>query len=637
MFKNTKDNLLPEERNILNNFRAMPIDERNLVIRQQDKGNNFVFLDINLDEHKVKEQMDRGSFEVLNEDPTLDTVKEIDEWVNRWKPHGLSDKWVRYITSNSRVHPGVNYPLIKTHKPDNPARVITSGCGTPIENLSYFVEKYCKVAVDSISSRVRDTSHMLDIIDELNEIGISDGDVLVSFDIINMFPSIDNDTGIERVRRKLMDFVDKFDVPVECIIEALELCLKRNCSAFRGQYWLQTNGTAMGPKNSCSYADIVAEHVDRRVLESKTSYPELKSWFRFRDDTFALWRGTVLRLNEFFELLNSFDAHLQFTMDVGGSSLHFLDLLISISNNRLETSVYSKSTDPHIYLNANSCHPGSQKRCIAKGVALRLRRICSDENDFRERSKEYIQYLLECGHDKTHVVEKFKEVTDITREEARRSRRKVDGGHCVFSVKFNPRAPDIRELFRKHRSVIEYDPHAREILPDRVLRVSYKRNANLKELLAPSNPYINKNIGDSLGCYKCSAKRCDCCKNFLVSGSSFRSVITKKIFKIGKSLTCGSENVVYLAQCVVCGLQGVGSTINFKTRLANYKSHIKRKRRTCAIVNHFLDCHGADNSSLKFMLIDQRHHTLRECENFWIGTLLTNQGGLNGHHDFVQQ
>ena len=188
-----------------------------------------------------------------------------------------------------------------------------------------------------------------------------------------MFPSIDNDTGIERVRRKLMDFVDKFDVPVECIIEALELCLKRNCSAFRGQYWLQTNGTAMGPKNSCSYADIVAEHVDRRVLESKTSYPELMSWFRFRDDTFALWRGTVLRLNEFFELLNSFDANLQFTMDVGGSSLHFLDLLISISNNRLETSVYSKPTDPHIYLNANSCHPGSQKRGIAKGVALRLR------------------------------------------------------------------------------------------------------------------------------------------------------------------------------------------------------------------------------------------------------------------------
>jgi hypothetical protein len=45
----------------------------------------------------------------------------------------------------------------------------------------------------------------------------------------------------------------------------------------------------------------------------------------------------------------------------------------------------------------------------------------------------------------------------------------------------------------------------------------------------------------------------------------------------------------------------------------------------------------ADHSTLKFMLIDQRDDNLREYENFWIGTLHTNQGGLNSHHDFVQQ
>ena len=69
--------------------------------------------------------------------------------------------------------------------------------------------------------------------------------------------------------------------------------------------------------------------------------------------------------------------------------------------------------------------------------------------------------------------------------------------------------------------------------------------------------------------------------------------------------------MVYLAECLACGLQGVGSTVNFKARLANYKSHIKRGHRTCSIVNHFLDCYGADHSYLKFMLIDQR------CGNLW--------------------
>ena len=99
-------------------------------------------------------------------------------------------------------------------------------------------------------------------------------------------------------------------------------------------------------------------------------------------------------------------------------------------------------------------------------------------------------------------------------------------------------------------------------------------------------------------------------------GSVFTSKISGRVFQIKKLLTCTSDNVVYLASCVASDLQGVGSTINFKTRLANYKSHIKRNKITCGIVNHFLNCHGADHPLLKFKLIDQRHGNLRECEIF---------------------
>ena len=50
--------------------------------------------------------------------------------------------------------------------------------------------------------------------------------------------------------------------------KALEICLKNNCSKYHEQYWMQENGTAMGPKNSCSYADIVAEFINIKVLDS---------------------------------------------------------------------------------------------------------------------------------------------------------------------------------------------------------------------------------------------------------------------------------------------------------------------------------------------------------------------------------
>jgi hypothetical protein len=241
-----------------------------LVIRLQDKGNSFVFLDNDTDAHKVSQQMSRGSFQIIDHDITNETCSEILEWTGKWRSRGLSDKWIKFITSYSSPGPGINYPLIKTHKPGNPARVITSGCGTPTENLSLFVEKYCKTVVETIPCRVQDTRHMLNIIDELNLEGVEDGDLLVSFDITNMFPSIDNQSGVERVRYKLTQYADKLDVPVECVVEALEICLKRNCSTFRGHYWLQENGTAMGPKISCSYADIVAENIDQKVLASRT-------------------------------------------------------------------------------------------------------------------------------------------------------------------------------------------------------------------------------------------------------------------------------------------------------------------------------------------------------------------------------
>ena len=52
---------------------------------------------------------------------------------------------------------------------------------------------------------------------------------------------------------------------------------------------------------------------------------------------------------------------------------------------------------------------------------------------------------------------------------------------------------------------------------------------------------------------------------------------------------------------------------------ANYKSHIKHKCKTCSIVNHFIDMHETDHSSLNFMLIDQNHGDLLKCEIFWIG------------------
>ena len=133
------------------------------------------------------------------------------------------------------------YSLVKTHKVGNPVRVITSGCGTAIENLSIFVEKCLYSEVLKIQSRVKDTSEMLTIIDNLNKSNTLTSDCRsVSFDIINMFPSIDNISGLKAVKSILDARQDQFP-PTTCIIEALKLCLECKNSIFNYKHFLQSD------------------------------------------------------------------------------------------------------------------------------------------------------------------------------------------------------------------------------------------------------------------------------------------------------------------------------------------------------------------------------------------------------------
>ena len=67
---------------------------------------------------------------------------------------------------------------------------------------------------------------MLDIINNLNSLGLPLNSILVSFDIINMFPKIDNYLRLSSVK-KYLDVCSKNipPPPVNCLLEALGLCI----------------------------------------------------------------------------------------------------------------------------------------------------------------------------------------------------------------------------------------------------------------------------------------------------------------------------------------------------------------------------------------------------------------------------
>ena len=62
---------------------------------------------------------------------------------------------------NPDAKPGKNYGLIKTHKPNNQIRLITSGNGTAEENSSFFTEYFLHPCVKKEPQILIDTTALL--------------------------------------------------------------------------------------------------------------------------------------------------------------------------------------------------------------------------------------------------------------------------------------------------------------------------------------------------------------------------------------------------------------------------------------------------------------------------------------------
>ena len=83
----------------------------------------------------------------------------------------------------------------------------------------------------------------------------------MSFDIVNMFLSIDNVKGMEALRL-VLNTRDSIKPSTECVLEELQIFLYNNNSLFHKSHLLQTNGTATGAPNSCSYSDSGINRLD---------------------------------------------------------------------------------------------------------------------------------------------------------------------------------------------------------------------------------------------------------------------------------------------------------------------------------------------------------------------------------------
>ena len=124
------------------------------------------------------------------------------------------------------------------------------------------------------------------------------------------------------------------------------------------------------------------------------------------------------------------------------------------------------------------------------------------------------------------VDEQVKKVSKISREDARKSKPKTNQVSKIkFVRKYNPMLPKIDGIIKKHISILHSDDALKTLFPKDCFSTIYKRNKNLKGLIAPSiyTKKINTRTSSITSC-----NNCDICKNYMILDNTFICTVTGK-------------------------------------------------------------------------------------------------------------
>ena len=260
---------------------------------------------------------------------------------------------------------------------DVPGRPVISNFGTSTEKASEFLDYQLKTIMQKGKSYIKDSG---DFINKIRTIeNIPEGAILVTADVVGLYPSIPHEAGLNSLKEALDNRGNK-TINTEDLIKMASFVLKNNLFEFNGKVKQQVPGTTIGTKFVPTYACIFMDKIESDFLKTQEAKPLV--WYRYIDDVFFIWTHGEQKPNSFLEELKNYHLNIKFTHQSSKENISFLDLSVSLSENKLYTDLYIKPTGRHQYLHYSSSHPDHTKKSIIYSQTLTLSRLCFKEINF---------------------------------------------------------------------------------------------------------------------------------------------------------------------------------------------------------------------------------------------------------------
>jgi hypothetical protein len=604
-----KYNLSPDETASMNNLKG----DASLHVTKADKGGAFVIMDNTyyINQMKAEHTSDSNTYTKVDRHAPHLTMDKVISLCKKHKTDcHFTKKELDFITNFTYNLP-ILYGLPKIHKlntailknatPDEHGyvkltptdtlkfRPIISSSYAPTSHISALIDELLKPLVPKLTSYCRDTHHFITQLSPQSD--ITEKTVLASFDVVSLYTNIPHELGIESIsfwldkQRNLIP--DRFSN--QFILSSVDLILKNNYFRFEDDIYLQISGTAMGTKMAPTYAILVMAFLEEKMYtiikqiynNDDISNQIIKSWIRYIDDCFILWKESYGDISNLKQILESLHPSISFTMEADDKELHFLDVKIYIENNKLETDIFHKITDSRSYVPFTSAHPKHVLLNIPYTLAKRIYMIVSNSHRKQIRLDELKRILLKLQYPHTLIENSFIRAATVTQpNNDRDSQRKL----IPFVSTYNKNNPDI------YNNIISPASQSLGLLD------SFKNHKFIKAYRQPKCllRILNNNDKETFtGITKCSDPRCSCCET-LITGTNITLKVsnTTKVFTIKSNMNCLSLNVIYVLICRGCNDFYIGQTGGmFRKRLTLHRQHIANPRYAILEVSkHIANC-----------------------------------------------
>lgn len=363
------------------------LSEKDVFYEKSDKGNKVVVLDKEEYHRRVQKMLSEGPYMRIQESQknTLKNLNdELSRTLSKYCPtFNLLPSSLKF--TNPRL--ATIYGLPKIHKSGEARknlRPISSSVNYPTERVAKFlVSEFSKLP----KPNRRAVKNCFEFAREMNEFQLEEGEVMVSFDVSALFPSVPVDETIELLK----NWLERSGVTrekIEAYIEWTKICVKKAFFTYENQVYTQTEGLKMGSSLSPFLAEIFMSKLEEDMSKS-SFFP--RRWFRYVDDVFCVIKKTHLR--RFLMELNAYHPCIKFTYEeeIEGK-ISFLDVLvIRNSQNKLEFDVYRKETNTMRFITSDSHHSEDHKMAAFNSMIHRLMTLPLSP----ERYKKEEDYIYE--------------------------------------------------------------------------------------------------------------------------------------------------------------------------------------------------------------------------------------------------